>query len=48
MHMFAQFGPPCMGDFWQGLRGTTFATIYCEGNCKGWMHRKCVSMSKLL
>lgn len=22
--------------------------VYCEGDCKAWLHRKCVSMSKLL
>ena len=22
--------------------------VYCEGDCKGWLHRKCVCMSKLL
>ena len=21
--------------------------VYCEGDCKGWLHRKCVCMSKL-
>ena len=23
-------------------------TVYCEGDCKSWMHRKCVSMSKII